>query len=140
MLILYYYKHLILSFKLIVLVRWSCIMSVTGGLKMCNWTSCSSPSGFHVPSPFAQCALARKEGLGGLAPGRRVCGSLRSTKRSREVWGPQDPQFNTSPNSKPKSYSSYFFRRLYEKRFPSVCLHGLLAGTIAVLFLEVDWL
>ena len=41
-------------------------MSVMVGLNMRNWTSCSSPLGLHVPSPFGQCAPARKESPGGL--------------------------------------------------------------------------
>ena len=44
-------------------------MSVMVGLNMCDWTSCSSPLGIHVASPFAQ----RPRGVrGALPPGRGV--------------------------------------------------------------------
>ena len=59
------------------------------------WATCSSPFGLHVPSPFAQCALARKGALGGLAKGTLGCLRLRQGSLGRGWWA---TQFCTSPN------------------------------------------
>ena len=47
--------------------------------------------GPHGLSRLRQCALARKGGPGGLAPGRGVWGGLRPPQGSREVWGAARP-------------------------------------------------
>ena len=51
-------------------IAWSTTVLRVGNLNMCDCTSCSSTLGLHVPSPFGQCALARKQRLRGLAPRR----------------------------------------------------------------------
>ena len=55
------------------------------GLNICDWTSCSSPLVLHVPSPFGQCALARRGDLGALPPRRGVWGAFAPHKPANSI-------------------------------------------------------
>ena len=67
-------------------------MSVMVGLNMRDWTSFSSPLGLSDPSPFGQCALARRGGPGGLAPqAGNLGGPLASPGKQEGLAGRRPP-------------------------------------------------
>ena len=79
-------------------------MSATVGLNMCDWRSCSSPLGLHVPSPFGQCALVRKGGAKGLAPRAGRLGNPLAPAGKQASLGGRRP-----PNSIPRQSQNLNF-------------------------------
>ena len=80
-------------------------MSVMVGLNMCDWTSSSPPLGLHVPSPFGQCALARKWGPGNLTlPPRGGSRGAFAPPGTQEGLGGRRP-----PNSIPRQTQNLSF-------------------------------
>ena len=79
--------------------------TVMFGLSICDWTSCSSPLGFHVPSPFWQCACAQG-GSGGPSSqvGGRSGGPFGLPEKQGSLKGRRPP--NSIPRQSPNLCSA----------------------------------